>query len=146
MKQRILLLFIIAGLLYSIHSAAQNTPWTTSGNIGIATTTPNASLQVGNPGNAGGWQSALFQDGIGVAASGSSRHTYLYSGGTDYFGVNSYDYQAGIYLPLSIGWGGNNVYIAREGGNVGIGTTTPTERLSVNGNIKTRKLIVTQSQ
>lgn len=30
-------------------------------------------------------------------------------------------------------------------GNVGIGTTTPTEKLSVNGNIKARKLIVTQT-
>lgn len=30
-------------------------------------------------------------------------------------------------------------------GNVGIGTTNPTEKLSVNGNIKARKLIVTQN-
>ena len=29
--------------------------------------------------------------------------------------------------------------------NVGIGTTTPTEKLSVNGNIKAKKLIVTQT-
>lgn len=29
-------------------------------------------------------------------------------------------------------------------GNFGIGTTTPTEKLSVNGNIRAKKLIVTQ--
>ncbi len=32
-----------------------------------------------------------------------------------------------------------------ENGNVGIGTSTPTEKLSVNGNIRTKKLIVTQA-
>ncbi len=35
--------------------------------------------------------------------------------------------------------------VLKKGGNVGIGTTTPSERLSVNGNIKTKKLIVTQT-
>lgn len=46
MKQRILLLLIIAGLLHSIHSVAQNTPWTTSGNIGIGTTAPLGRFHV----------------------------------------------------------------------------------------------------
>ncbi len=32
-----------------------------------------------------------------------------------------------------------------NGGNIGIGTTNPTEKLAVNGNIRAKKLIVTQS-
>lgn len=43
----------------------------------------------------------------------------------------------------SIGFGtaGNGYF----GGNVGIGTTNPAEKLSVNGNIRSKKLIVTQT-
>ena len=35
--------------------------------------------------------------------------------------------------------------VLQKGGNVGIGTTNPTERLSVNGNIRAKKLIITQA-
>jgi hypothetical protein len=38
-----------------------------------------------------------------------------------------------------------NTALNPNGGNVGIGTTTPTEKLSVNGNIKAKKLIVSQA-
>ncbi len=125
------LLMMMIGLLALGDSFGQNTTWATSGNIGIATTAPNAPLQVGNPGYGGGWQYALFQDGISVASSTDRKHTYLYSGGVNYFGINAFDFQANTYLPLSIGWGGSNVYIARTGGNVGIGTTTPSATLQV---------------
>ncbi len=39
----------------------------------------------------------------------------------------------------------NRFIIAQATGNVGIGTTAPTEKLSVNGNIRTQKVIVTQT-
>lgn len=39
----------------------------------------------------------------------------------------------------------SSIWSTNIGKNVGIGTTTPTEKLSVNGNIKTKKLIVTQT-
>jgi len=51
---------------------------------------------------------------------------------------------------LRLGWKDNNsvfypIMSINDDHNVGIGTTTPTEKLSVNGNIKAKKLIVTQT-
>jgi len=40
---------------------------------------------------------------------------------------------------------GSNIISYLSSGNVGIGTTTPSEKLSVNGNIRSQKVIVTQS-
>ncbi|SDX70809.1 hypothetical protein SAMN05444410_1332 [Hydrobacter penzbergensis] len=124
-----------------------NGVWNANGSVGIASTTLNtyALLQVGNPGSAGTSQSAIFQNGIGVAPSGSSKHTYLYSDNNGFYGINAYDYQSNTYLPLTIGWGANNVYIAGDGGNVGIGTRNPGPyRLAVEGTVGVRKLKVTQ--
>ena len=45
----------------------------------------------------------------------------------------------------SVGQSSTNNKNIFMGGNVGIGTTTPDNKLTVNGNIKARKLIVTQS-
>ncbi|MBN9300145.1 MAG: hypothetical protein J0I41_24315 [Filimonas sp.] len=47
-------------------------------------------------------------------------------------------------LILTAGFG-NDVMCLTTDSKVGIGTTTPSEKLSVNGNIRTRKVIVTQT-
>ncbi|HPI00288.1 MAG TPA: hypothetical protein PK772_08160 [Chitinophagaceae bacterium] len=62
--------------------------------------------------------------------NGSTKGTNAYLSG--YYGVNFFT-------------GGCNRLRINYDGNVGIGTTTPTEKLSVNGNIKAKKLIVTQT-
>lgn len=42
-------------------------------------------------------------------------------------------------------YGNANQFYLSANSNVGIGTSSPSEKLSVNGNIKTQKLIVTQT-
>ncbi|MCG2617744.1 hypothetical protein LZZ85_25810 [Terrimonas sp. NA20] len=127
------------------------------GNVGIATGTPEARLHVngeikGNtylrvgsmPSNPNGQFRVLGQDVIGAVTAESNRVAYVgVSGG--YFGVSAYDYGANRDLPLSVNYGSDNTYINRNGGNVGIGTTTPTYKLSVNGDIGAKKVKVTQS-
>lgn len=67
-------------------------------------------------------------------------HTYEYSPG--YKGSNAY---LSGYYGINLFTGGINRLRINVDGNVGIGTTVPTEKLTVNGNIKAKKVTVTQT-
>jgi len=108
-----------------------------SGNVGIGTTAPSHKLSVSMANNAvASWASTIVKDGIAVGYGTDATATYLFNqGGSGIHGINAYDYAAAQYIPLYVGWGGNNVYIAKDGGNVGIGTTTPGAKLDVAGRV-----------
>jgi hypothetical protein len=102
--------------------------FTQSGELAIGHRYPTAKLHV-------------VQDNGVIRLSGSTYNSVdIFDGGTGdpgyiktyYNGVD--DNQIGAY----------GTYFAAQGGNVGIGTRNPTEKLSVNGNIKAKKLIVSQ--
>jgi len=113
-----------------------------TGNVGIGTTTPNAKLEVNGNINAVGTISsyAIALDN-GAARINlindykpdtSARTWTLYNvGGTygDRFAIYSYD-SAGVHQRLSIYDNGNTI-LAQDGGNVGIGTSTPGAKLGV---------------
>ena len=111
------------------------------GNVGIGTSQPSEPLHI-------------------VAGSGNVLRLHKAVGGGSGSLIMSTDFGSGNTYSISpyingISNGGfsikditNNVermVIQYMTGNVGIGTTNPSERLSVNGNIRTKKLIVTQT-
>jgi hypothetical protein len=91
---------------------------TSSGNVGIGTTTPGMALDItGSVGDANGGMFRLTADGGGQLRMGAS---------------SSYSWiQAHSSKPLYINPLGNNIVMCLAAGNVGIGTTNPSGMLTV---------------
>ena len=109
-----------------------------SGNVGMGVSNPQARLHI-----AGGMQpmsgaSVIYDKGV------AANQFYL-----SFYGDNLS--QAFIGQPanvsnrLDLGTGNTNIVMTLLGGNVGIGTTTPQEKLAVNGNICALKIKVSQT-
>lgn len=129
---------------------------TSGGNVGIGTANPSGALSVAST------------SGGGIAVVENPLWNTGYSGGTMLWIRNSGSNTGNNYIRLTSGWngtsgtefgvigaGGNGsllindsagpVVVQSSGGSVGIGTTNPQYRLSVNGTIGAKEVVVTNT-
>lgn len=107
-------------------------------NVGIGTSTPDYKLQV--IGIINGTSNAYFNGSVGIGTVSPGYKLQVNNGQialynttdlkTWYFGYSS----TSNYFYLSEG--GTNRLVVLNGGNVGIGTSSPDEKLDVNGNLR----------
>jgi hypothetical protein len=106
-----------------------------NGNIGFGTSSPNDKLDIQGT-------------DIGIRMTGSARSrinltTASQHGWQIEVSETNGNQPAGDLGFTEIGIAGR--FVIKKGGNIGIGTTSPSEKLSVNGNINAKKIIVTQT-
>ena len=107
-------------------TAGEKVTFTATGNIGIGTTAPSYRLDVLSPNTIDAFVRSQRQDTttpVGFTmANGATNVSYMY------MPPSSSDIR--FYT------GGDRLSILNSNGNVGIGTTTPSEKLEVSGNLK----------
>lgn len=104
-----------------------------TGNVGIGTASPQANLTL-NSNYILGWQYTASNSYIGQSISGGGLNPLLFK----WDPASDPSYQAFSFE----GSGSNKLLTILNGGNVGIGTTSPTDKLHVNGTTRTTDLKV----
>lgn len=102
-----------------------------NGNLGIGTTSPNATLQIGDSNNSGNPTVETETKRLSLAPVTHS--------GSDWFFTTR---DNNPYANLDIGYSSNKTITLRHDGNVGIGSPNPTSKLTVAGNINSREVKV----
>jgi len=163
MKKTLLLLLCSAGT----YCYAQTNIFPASGNVGIGITAPTDLLHINHgaarkgitlvgDGDAAAYTDILLRaNDISAIPTGTSFAWNISHRKDGYFSDNAapgsslefYSLRKGVgyYAPLSFKSNGDVVLVSPKNaisGKVGIGTTTPTEKLSVNGNIRAREVKV----
>lgn len=100
------------------------------GNVGIGTSAPEAKLNIVNKAqdsNGDTFVLGNLSTGINLRMGYNTNYTWIQAHGGQ---------------PLRINELGNDLILNLTGGSVGIGTSTPREKLSVNGNIRSKEVKV----
>jgi hypothetical protein len=140
---------------HTMRLVANGNSYLNGGNLGIGTSSPSSMLHLYNTNNTASIniQSAASHSLLNLHPGGSNNYSYINLGDG-----SSYGWQLGKDIDAGGIAGVNGFYVyeltqgdhatrfaINKGGNVGIGTSVPTEKLSVNGNIKAKKVIVSQT-
>jgi hypothetical protein len=119
---------LLAALIASHYSYAQTNTFPSSGNVGIGTTTPVNALNI--IANSPAYADPQYTSGIRINDASNTTGLVM--------GVVS-DYNNG-YIQMvqpNVSWSTRSLILQSMGGNVGIGTPNPLEKLDVAGNIVT---------
>ncbi|RXG11487.1 hypothetical protein DSM03_11618 [Leeuwenhoekiella aestuarii] len=123
-----ILFFLISFFNSTLDCLAQNTFQNTGTNVGIGTTNPSKRLHLANLGSNNGIQ---FDSKFRLRTSDASNNHFvlenLTSNGSIYFRGGGSE---------------GKLILNDQGGNVGIGTTSPSEKLDVNGKLKLNNTLI----
>jgi len=141
-----------ANVLHQFQGTSNNPIMTIlgGGNVGIGTTSPGAKLEVdGTPATSANLVKFFGSDSNGnlfteIASTGTGGALLqLTGGGGSTFAIQSSGTLSGMgNNKLGFFAGSTNILTMLNSGYVGIGTTTPREALSVNGNIRSQQVKV----
>ena len=116
----------------------QTNTFPTSGNVGIGTMTPVTKLEI-----LGGtdWTSNHWKKSMKL----NSSQAIQWSSTTAYFGIGATDPTGLFFFSTTVDDNSapaKYVMVMRDNGNIGIGTINPSDKLSVNGNIRAHEIKV----
>lgn len=140
---KVLAISVLVSLIYESTANAQANTFPATGNVGIGITSPETKLHV----------NGVIRSSLLDVSENSTTIGYLGRGLPTTSGWNQTpdalaltymkrDFVIGGWSKSTAAWKGAAFYINSDDGNVGIGTTVPKEKLSVNGKIRAHEIKV----
>lgn len=117
---------VIAVGLVSTTAFGQTNTFPASGNVGLGTTSPTSLLHLTGSGT--------IEAQIASDAGSTSRPLVTYLRGSSYW-VTGMNVNQSNTNDFGFRFGGSTIATFQSGGNVGIGTTAPLQKLDVRGNL-----------